>query len=327
MVISYGGKSDFLDACLWETFIVKNLLKLKTFNFQFYSEEIGDDVLEPFRRPFWLDKQWFVAYHPDQSFLFTVPHFIPTKIDYSSTPIPSNCTTLPIEQHNVFYDRVTQLIFDSDQSKSSPRYNYVKNLILKCPFIQKNALDLSKVQSFTVNNSEWSFYKIVVLIKNTMPYVNYLSLDCSYPGVCKRRCPNISLRQVRILCLPQLGELPNDNSFKWSRFFPCVERLTASINSRRQISFLIDQFKNMNSCFFFIHSDYLCTNTKIQVTRQWLKNHTHRLGGINTNNFVCHIIDKYIFSLCLWIGEDDEVSYKVLIIRIRFINMNLFSDR
>ncbi|CAF1326726.1 unnamed protein product [Rotaria sordida] len=46
---------------------------------------------------------------------FTVPYFAPTSINDSSAPVPSNCTTLLAEQHIVFYDRITQLIFESNR--------------------------------------------------------------------------------------------------------------------------------------------------------------------------------------------------------------------
>jgi hypothetical protein len=156
-----------------------------------------------------------------------------------------------------------------------------------------------------VNTFDFSFYKIMRLIEETMPSVNCLTLNCEYPNNYNKSLSNISLEQVRILALPQYGKFSKTDSLNWSRLFPCVERLNVSISSKRQIPFLIDQFKNMISGFF--HGD-LDQNKPIQVTRQWLKKHTDRLRSKDTNSFVCQINDRYFFSLCLWIDENDEVS-------------------
>ncbi len=139
------------------------------------------DVIDQYRRSFWLDKHWYVAYDSDISCLFTVPYFAPSLMNHSSDPIPSDCTTLPIEQHFLLYDCVTELRLDEDRYTLPYRYNYVNKLILNDIFIHENVLDLSKVQSFIVNTSEWSFDKIITLIKEAMLSVNYLSLNCTYP--------------------------------------------------------------------------------------------------------------------------------------------------
>jgi hypothetical protein len=185
LIILFCGEGQFVDAYRWERFIIENFPRLLTFNFKFSSWQMDRNVIDQYRRSFWLDKHWYVAYDAGQSFLFTVPYFASSSIHYSSDPISPDCTTLPIEQHFIFYDCVTQLIFDSDsdsdQCKLPYRYNYVKKLFLDSVFIDENVLDLSKVQSFIVNTSEWSFEKIVTLIKEAMPSVNYLSLNCTYP--------------------------------------------------------------------------------------------------------------------------------------------------
>jgi hypothetical protein len=225
LVISDRAERKFLGAYRWKIFIVEHLSQLLTFNFKFFS----------------------------------------LNIDQKFTPISPNCTTLPIEQHFVFYDCVTELKFDSDQSCKLPyRYNYVKKLILDSFYIHENILDLSKVQLFIVNTSEWSLYKIVTLIKKSMPSVNYLSLNCTYSSVYYEHFPNISLKQIRILCLPHYGMFKGNVPFNWFRLFPYVERLIASINSKSQIRFLIHQFKNIISGFFFIDSHYPPGKNKLE---------------------------------------------------------------
>jgi hypothetical protein len=49
-------------------------------------------------------------------------------------------------------------------------------------------------------------------------------------------------------------------------------------------------------------------NKQIQITRRWLEKYTYRLRGKNTNNFICQINNQYLFTLCLWIGENNEVN-------------------
>ncbi|CAF5033193.1 unnamed protein product, partial [Rotaria sp. Silwood1] len=253
LIVHGGVQHPFLNAQGWEKFLVKYLPKLKTFDFKFSSIDIDEKILDPFRSPFWINKKWFVAIGLGGSLLFTVPCFAPTTISDSSPPISSDCTTLPLEQHHVFYDRITQLRFQTDQWNLPFRYNHVKELILDDPYTKVNIVDLSKVQLLVVKTSEWSLLKIVLVIKKAMPSVNHLRLICNYPSEShKYYFPDISLPQIRKLSLPQYGEYKGKDKFNWNKVFPCVERLTASINSKHQIVFLIEHFKSIISGSFFI---------------------------------------------------------------------------
>ncbi|CAF3939894.1 unnamed protein product [Rotaria sp. Silwood2] len=298
----------FLNANRWEKFIVEHLPKLMTFDFKFCSGNIDRKVLDRFRSSFWLDKYWFVAFNSSCSLLFTVPHFAPTSMNCSFAPVLSDCTTLPLEQHIIFYDRITKLRYESNQTKLPYRYNYVKELILDDPYMHDNIVYLSKIQSLIVNTSDWSLDKVITLIKEAMPSVNHLRLNCTQSNVQYKYFPDISLPQIRILSLPQYGRYTGKIIFNWSKLFPCVERLIASINSKKQIPFLIDHFKNMINGFFVVDDSHYDMKQRIKVTRQWLKKHSYRLKGINENNFICQINDQYLFSLCLWIGENDEID-------------------
>jgi len=213
LVISSGAERQFLDAYRWEIFFIEHLPRLLSFNFQFFCWNIDQNIIDQYRRPFWLNKQWYVACDSSHSSLFTVPHFAPSSNNHSSSPISPDFTTLPIEQHFIFYDCVTQLTFDSDRCKLLYRYNYVKKLFLESLYIDDNVLDLSKVELFVVNTSEWSLYNIVTLIKKAMPSVNYLSLNCKYSNVDYQHFPNISLEQVRGLSLPHYGKLEDNDRF------------------------------------------------------------------------------------------------------------------
>ena len=317
LIISMGADRSFLDASRWEKFLTKSLPNLATFDFNICSlHGINRKVIERYRRPFWLDRRWYVACNEGYSSLFTVPHFAPTSISSSSRPISSDYTTLPIEQHIVCFDRVTKLRFDEDTCPLFHRYNYVKELILDDSYGFENILNLSKVQSFIVKTSEWSFDEMMILIKEAMPSVNDLCLNWTCLDLLDEDLPNISLPQIQTLGLPKYGQTDEDDLFPWSRFFPRVERLSASIDSRDQIRFLIDQFRNMSSGRFYTHPYDRASDKKIKLTQQWLQENTVRLRGKTTNDFICRIENRYsfAFSLCLWIGDNDQPgkhSYRI----------------
>jgi hypothetical protein len=307
LVVSFGGELDLLDGYQWEIFIIERLPLLSTFNFKFCMENMNRNVLDQYRSRFWLDRHWYVAYLDSHSFLFTVPYFVPISINDSYSPILSDSTTLPIEQHNIFYDRVTELRFQSDEWIMPYRYNHIKTLYLDGPCIHKNVIDLSKVQSLTVNTSDWSWCMIIELIKESMPNVHELNLHCLYPGIHRRHFRNISLNQIRTLCISKYGELPTNDLFDWSRIFPCVETLTVTINTKHQIPFLIDRFKNMSTCRFYTGFGNNDVRRRLQsesrVTRKWLIKNTYRLR--NNDNFICRIDYQYHFSLDIWIGDNN----------------------
>ncbi|CAF4212490.1 unnamed protein product [Rotaria sp. Silwood2] len=300
---------EFFNANQWEKLIVEHLPKLMTFNFKFPASFIEREIIDRFRSPFWLNKHWFVAFDSYSQTLFTVPHFASTKTSSSITSVSSDWTTLPLEQHIIFYDRINQLRYELDQSEHSYRYNHVKELIFDDPYMYDNNIaDVSKVESLTINTSDWPLDKIVTLIKTAMPCVNYLRLNCTQTSLQDKYFPDISLSQIRRLSLPQFGRYEEKIQFNWSKIFPCVERLTASINSKKQIVFLIDHFKNMISGFFVLDEYHFDKYDKIKVARQWLKKHSCRLKGKKENDFICEINDKYSFSLCLWMSENDEIN-------------------
>ncbi|CAF3426037.1 unnamed protein product [Rotaria socialis] len=274
---------EFLNANHWEKLIVEHLPKLMTFNFKFPASFDEREIIDRFRSPFWLNKHWFVAFDSQSQRLFTVPHFASTETRNSIQSVSSDWTTLPLEQHSIFYDRVNQLKYESGQSEHPYRYNHVKKLIFNDPYMYDNIVDLSK-------------------IKTAMPCVNYLRLNCSQTSLRNKYFPDISLPQIRRLSLPQFGRRKEKIQFNWSKVFPCVERLTASINSKNQIVFLIDHFNNMLDGFFVLDEYHF---DKIKITREWLKQHSCRLKREKKENgFACEINDKYSFSLCLWMSEN-----------------------
>ncbi|CAF4088314.1 unnamed protein product [Adineta steineri] len=304
LVIPYGAENSFLDADQWERFLSNHLPRLSTFNFNITPYSSGTNVIDQYRRPFWLNRHWYVACDETHSYLFTVPYFASTLMNHSSVPVSSNCTTLPIEQHHIFYDCVTDFTFDSDGCKLSSRYNYVKNLVLQCSYIENNVIDLSQVQSFIVSTPEWSLYKIITLIKEEMPAVNCLTLDYAYPRVSYKCLENISLKQVKKLCLPEYRNFKGIKPFDWSQLFPCVERLHISINSKSQIKCLLIQFRNLISGYFYVGFGHQDRRKSIQITRSWLQKQISCSKGKITKNFTYRIENRFSFSLCLWIGEN-----------------------
>ncbi|CAF3320750.1 unnamed protein product [Rotaria sp. Silwood2] len=301
-------ENRLLNANRWEKFIIEHLPKLINFDFKFFSGNINDKVLNRYRSSFWLNKHWYVAINLNLSLLFTVPYFAPTSMNDSCEPISSNCTTLPIAQHNIFYDRIIALTYKLDEWNLPYRYINVKELTFNDPYMHENIYNSSKVESFIVNTSDWLLDKIILLIKEEMPSVNYLRLNCTQPNVKYKYFSGISLSQIRTLSLPQYGRYKEKTNFYWWKLFPCVERLIVSINSKKQIPFLIDHFKKMISGFFVIHNDYINMYDRIKITSQWLKKNTSRLKRKNEHEFVCQINDQFAFSLALWISEDFEIN-------------------
>ncbi|CAF1503212.1 unnamed protein product [Adineta steineri] len=308
LVIPSLAEHSFLDAGQWERFLSSHLSRLSTFNFIISSWSSGTNIIDQYRRPFWLNRHWYVACNDDHSSLLTVPYFASTLINNPSVPLSPNCTTLPIEQHHIFYDCVTDFTFDSDECKLLSGYNYVKNLVLQCSYIEDNVVDLSQVQSFIVSTPEWSLYKIITLIKEEMPAVNSLTLDYAYPRVSYQCLENISLKQVKKLCLPEYRNFEGIKPFDWSQLFPCVERLHISINSKSQIKCLLNQFRNLISGYFYVGFGHQDRNKSIQITRSWIQKQIACSKGKITKNFTYRIDNQFSFSLCLWIGEDDEIS-------------------
>ncbi|UJR32740.1 hypothetical protein I4U23_020199 [Adineta vaga] len=306
VIIPSPGKLQLVDAYQWELFIINHLPRLKTFNFKFFILLLDLHILNQFRRPFWIDREWYVACDFHQSFLFSVPYFAPTSVEHSRESIPFDHTTLPIEQYRILDNRITELIFSSERNKSHHHYNNIDKLKIYGHHIQKNALDLSKVQSFIVNSPEWSLERIMKLIKQAMPSVNYLSLICAYP----RHCPCTNLNQIRTLVFPRYGELFDNDSIDWSGFFPRVERLTACITSKKQIPFFIDQFKNLISGHFFAVPNDCDKKKRIKVTHSWLTKHIQRLNGKKMNNFTCDIYNSYFFTLSLWINDANNHKFE-----------------
>ncbi|CAF1263258.1 unnamed protein product [Adineta steineri] len=308
LVIPSLAEHSFLDAGQWERFLSSHLSRLSTFNFIISSWSSSTNIIEQYRRPFWLSRHWYVACNDDHSCLLTVPYFASTLINNPSVPLSPNCTTLPIEQHHIFHDCVTDFTFDFDECKLLSRYNYVKNLVLQCSYIENNVVDLSQVQSFIVSTPEWSLYKIITLIKEEMPAVISLTLDYAYPRVSYQCLENISLKQVKKLCLPEYRNFKAIKPFDWSQLFPCVERLHISINSKSQLKCLLNQFRNLISGYFYVGFGVQGRNKSIQITRSWLQKQISCSKEKITKNFIYRIENRFSFSLCLWIGEDDEIS-------------------
>ncbi|CAF4152987.1 unnamed protein product, partial [Rotaria sordida] len=65
----------------------------------------------------------------------------------------------------------------------SYRYNNIKELTFNNSYMYENIGNLSKVKSFIVNTSDWLLDKIIILIKEEMPSVNYLRLNCIQSNV------------------------------------------------------------------------------------------------------------------------------------------------
>ena len=304
------GENDLLDADRWKVFLEVHLPRLISFNFKFHCSRIDADVLERFRT-----SPWFVACDPNFSCLFTVPFFAPTSTHHPLPPVSADLTTLPLHQHHLFSDRITQLVFDSGDGRIRDRYNHIQQLTLNSPFINERVLDLAKVQSLIVNNSEWSLYVIAELLKESMPNVNYLSLNGNYTGRHYRVFPAISLPQIRTLDMARYEIIPREDLFNWSHLFPCMERLIVRVDTKRQIPLIVDQFEQVWSITFQLSPSSTVgpegqSEREFHITSEWLIKTSLRFGKKRNHNFTCQTTthDGQIRALHLWIGDSDQVS-------------------
>ncbi|CAF1495779.1 unnamed protein product [Adineta steineri] len=301
-------KPECYDADRWKIFIVNNLSRLTTFNFKFSDVNIDENVLDKYRQPFWMEKCWFVATNENYSSLYTVPYFFRTSTKYSSNSISSKYTTLSIKQHITCYDRVIELEFDSDHRQALHRYNNIEKISLSSLNIDKDVIGLSKVKSLVIKEeSQWTFGKTLLFIKEEIPSVDDLCLSGPHPNLDGENIPDISLEQINILTLPAYEEPYDDDCFPWSQYFPCVERLIANVNSKTQIPVLIDEFRSMVSGVFYVDSRFIDRKNPIEITSEWLIKNTHRLRNRNLNDFVCKINDRLSrFSICVWLADDKD---------------------
>lgn len=316
LVTLTDGDNDLLDAERWELFLECHLPRLIKFEFKFRCSTMDVTVLDRFRRSFWLSehRRWFVACDSNRSCLFSVPYFAPTSIDHPLVPVAADRTTLPLHQHTLFYDRITQLVLYSGDWTLPYRYNNIQQLTLNSPSINERVVDLSKVQSLIVNNSEWSLSIVVEWLQVSMPNVNYLSLNGNYTGRHYRVFPAVSLPQIRTLDMARYEPIPREDVFNWSRLFPSVERLIVQVDTKRQIPLIIDQFENVWSVTFHLPlSAGGCAERQVDqefhLTSEWLMRATLRFGKTRNDNFTYQMTthEGQINALHLWIGNSEQV--------------------
>lgn len=123
-----------------------------------------------------------------------------------------------------------------------------------------------------------------------MPLVNDLKLEEDIINIDYQDFPEILLPQIRRLSLPDVAEYnyeyKNDVIFHLSRIFPCVEKLNASVISKHQTPFIIDQFEQVNQAYFFDiwHEPERYESPDIRVTEKWLKTHSNRLKRLHKDD-------------------------------------------
>jgi hypothetical protein len=311
------GDHRLYSAYQWERFIIDQLPSLSTFNFKFQFRCISLDeeiVLAPFRASFWLNdsRHWYVACDRRYSLIFTVPRFAPDAIVHPYVPVRPNTTTVPIEQHKIFYDHIIELMLTSD-SESLYQYGQVKVLTLLSFNIDDKMIDLCQVQCLSVQISQrWSLQELIQFIKQSMPCLHSLKLDSAFS--IESSAPVVPLAQIRTLYLSYFASFLENNDIDLSRFFPHVERLTTTVNTRCQMALLIDRFEHLSSCSFYVVNCQIGVKKKLReppVTREWLVNNTRRLAKKRNNNFTCRFDRRHLFWLHLWISDDGEHQNKV----------------
>ena len=267
-----------------------------------------------------------MAYNRQKYLLYTVPRFAPQATIHTDVSILPDATTVPIEQHKIFYNQIIELLLSSD-NESLFQYSQVKMLTLLTLNISEKMIDLRQVQYLTVRLSEqWSLHELIQLIAQSMPRLHSLKLD-SVVSV-KSSAPLIHLTQIRTLYLSYFASLLEGNDIDLSRFFPHVERLTTTVNTRRQMALLIDRFQYLSSASFYVVNCQIGAKKKLReppVTREWLINNTHRLGKKSNQSFTCRFDHQHIYWLHLWISNDVKQQNKVCVYVITFdLNIYIF---
>ncbi|CAF4132593.1 unnamed protein product [Rotaria magnacalcarata] len=323
LIVNSDGNNNLSYGDRWEMFIVERLTLLRTFYFKFKLENVyrnSQTVLCHFRTPFWLDEHrpWFVAYDLRRSLLFTVPHFAHRSIVYSEMPVLPHSTTLPIEQHALLYNMITELTFDSIKDEPDYCYTEVEKLVLIGLEINRALIDLSRVQYLSVNSSSWSLDMIVKLIRYSMPCLHHLSFNCRLS--LKYSNSIIPLEQIRILQMPFFAYSTNNENFDWIQIFSRVERLSITVNSCHELAILIDRFNNISYASFTINNSCINVRRNLwepRMTREWLVRNTRRLTTLDNNSFTCRFDNNNIFKVYLWIGEDCKQQITLLNTRAR----------
>jgi hypothetical protein len=316
-LVCSDGDRHLCSAYQWERFIIDRLPSLSTFNFKFQFQYINLDeeiLLAPFRTAFWVNKnrQWYVACDRRYSLLFTVPRFAPHAIVYPNVPILPNMTTLPIEQNAIFYQHITELTLGAN-SVSLYQYGQVKMLTLLSFNIDEKIIDLCQVEYLSVQIPQrWSLHELIQLIKKSMPRLHCLKLDSAF--FIESSAAVVPLAQIRTLYWSYLASKLENNNLDLSYFFPRVERLKITVNTRGQMALLIDLFKHLSSGSFYVINCQIGVKEKLReppVTREWLINNTRRLARRTDNSFTCRFDSHHLHWLHLWISDDDEHENKV----------------
>ncbi|CAF4186431.1 unnamed protein product, partial [Adineta steineri] len=86
-----------------------------------------------------------------------------------------------------------------------------------------------------------------------------------------------------------------------------------TVNSCHEMALLIDRFENLSCASFKINN--CCINGRRnlrerRVTRQWIIENTRRLATMDNNNFTCRFEDTNIFTVHLWIGNNNQQQIK-----------------
>ncbi len=325
-LVCLDGNHSLCLAHEWENFIINNLSSLSIFNFKFQFKEIIpardrdryiDIGVAQFRNSFWINesRHWYVAFDRCiSSFtLFTVPRFACHAIVDPHISILPDATTVPIAQHMIFYDHITELTLGSN-NESLFQYRQVKMLTLFNFNIDDKMIDLSQVQYLSMEiPQQWSLHELIQLINTSMPRLHSLKLDSVFS--IKSSAPVVPLVQIRTLYLSYFGSLLKTNDIDLSRFFPRVERLTTTVKTCRQMALLIDRFQHLSSGSFYVVNCQIGVKNNLHepsITREWLIDNTQRLGKNSNNSFTCRFDRRHLFSLHLWISDDNGQQNKIM---------------
>jgi hypothetical protein len=311
---------DLADGYEWQILA----MSLITFYFKFNVSYLhGDDILNSFRTPFWLEeKRWYVACH--REYLFSVPHFTPDHID--SVNLSDFYSTAP--DHFIIYNHLNKFTVDTILINHNHRFTHIKTLVIRFSTslqILESVIDLNQVEHLIVSSLDCLF-KLIPL-ERAMPQLYKLTVTKGITiGMIKQNQHN-RFEQIRKLEI-SISEKEIDYIIEeLFRLFPCMQHLIykSPIRSKQIMVHFIDRFTYLLNASFFTDSSFSVTESRFCRDSNTIIQHSRRLIK---NKFTCQIyhssIDNLSYDIHWWM-EPQVIWY--LKIELSFMVFFLFSRR
>jgi hypothetical protein len=276
---------------------------LITFDFDFHPADhfviSAHLLIDTFRSSFWLkEKQWFVAYETNLSHIFTVPHFAPTGVYYSTMSSSRELihSTVSPDQ-SPLNDCISNLEIMNSSDVPSPSDTFMHVKILSIPnakiFDQLNLnIDLTQVECLKLTDTI-SIAELERIIPHILPRIDELHLTALPKGY-RRKLGGIT--HIRTL---HIGTV--NCAFRLYRQFPCIEHLyIGNVKSYRQIRSILDQSKSHLSHVSLNWIPGIQSEESFQLVQTSLKRDQDEL------NFTYQCCSQSVPSIHLWIRNNSE---------------------